>query len=97
MSKAGALCVMTLVEMRSAPVDGVARRRSRASRRPTPRRPRGRRRRATHFATSSGVMLSSITRVGAAVDGLDHLLDPLALDFDAAARPPLAGAPRPPR
>ncbi len=31
--------------------------------------------------------------IGAAVDRLDHLLHPLALDFDAAPGPLLAGAP----
>ena len=93
MSKAGADWVMTLVEMRSAPVDGVGGAMVSSVTPPdtsTSARPATR---ATHFATSSGVMLSSITRSAPAVDRLDHLLDPVALDFDAAARPLLA-APR---
>ena len=97
MSSAGADCVMTLVEMRSAPASAYARTVSSVIPPDTStRNPAGAvlRTSETQARTSSGVMLSRSTIVGAGGDRLLHLLDAVALDLDGAAGPaaPAPGA-----
>ena len=91
MSSAGADCVITLVEMRSAPGVGVgAHGVERDPARHLDEEPRGRGRRApatTQARTASGVMLSSSTIVAPAAIASCTWLGAVALDLDRAARP----------
>ena len=94
MSSAGADCVIALVDTRSAPVaaygrDGVERDAARDLHERV--RPAAVAHDLDALRGVAGRHVVEHHDVGAGRDGLLHLVGPVALDLDAAARPQLAG------